>query len=176
MLDVDQTHIRGVWWRHIPAGGDVFYEPEDPADNRWQHGAVVDAWYFADEPATVWAEWYRATAALGVPPTALLPRDLWRWELKLTRVADLSDPQRLARVGLSIPKPSLREWPAFQVVGEQAHAEGYNGILAPSAARPASAVVCAFRTAREMPGTKPLPLPPPQRIDATPTVPRGMTT
>jgi hypothetical protein len=25
-----------VWWRHVPAGADVDYEPPDPADNRWQ--------------------------------------------------------------------------------------------------------------------------------------------
>lgn len=174
MLDVDPVLVEGSWWRHIPAGGDPFHEPEDPADNRWQRGSVVDAWYFADDPATVWAEWYRATAALGIPPAALLPRDLWRWELELLRLADLSDPQRLARVALPVPKPSLQQWPAFQTVGEQIHAEGYDGILAASAARPDSAVICLFRATREVAGAVPLPLP--QRIDSPPNVPLGMTT
>jgi len=31
-------HVSARWWRHIPAGGDVYYEPPDPADNRWQRG------------------------------------------------------------------------------------------------------------------------------------------
>jgi hypothetical protein len=73
LYDVDATCVSGRWWRHIPAGGDVFYEPPDPADNRWQRGHVVDAWYFADEEPTVWAEWYRAVAELGVPPAAARP-------------------------------------------------------------------------------------------------------
>jgi hypothetical protein len=105
LYDVDTTYLSGRWWRHIPAGGDVFYEPADPADNRWQRGHVVDAWYFADEEPTVWAEWYRAASELGVPPVAMLPRDLWQWEISLTRIADLSDPQRLARLNLPVPKP-----------------------------------------------------------------------
>lgn len=174
MLDVDATQVNGTWWRHVPAGGDVLYKPEHPADGRWQRGAVVEAWYFADEPATVWAEWYRATAALGVPPGALLPRDLWRWNLALARVADLSDAQRLARLGLPLPKPSRKQWSVFEEVGERLHAEGYQGILAPSAARPASSVVCVFRTALEVPGAAPLA--PPQRIDTPPRVPLGLVT
>ncbi len=174
MLDVDPLSVSGSWWRHIPAGGDPLHEPEDPADNRWQRGSVIDAWYFGDEPATVWAEWYRATAALGLPPVALLPRDLWRWELKVPRVADLSDEQRLARARLPVPKPSRKQWPAFQAAGEALHAEGYDGILAPSAARPASTVICLFRSSREVPGATPVP--PPERIDDPPNVPLGMTT
>jgi hypothetical protein len=50
-----------VWWRHVPTGADVYFEPPDPADNRWQRGTIVEALYFADSEATVWAEWYRAS-------------------------------------------------------------------------------------------------------------------
>jgi hypothetical protein len=39
----------------------------------------------------------RHAAELGVPPMAMLPRDLWEWEISLTRIADLGDEQRLAR-------------------------------------------------------------------------------
>ncbi|UTI63237.1 RES domain-containing protein [Paraconexibacter antarcticus] len=174
MLDVDATYVSGTWWRHVPAGGDVFYEAEVPADNRWQRGEVVDAWYHADEPATVWAEWYRALAGLGMAPGVMLPRDLWAWELSVTRVADLSDAQRLARVGLRVPRPGRTRWSAFQRVGETLFAEGYQALIAPSAARPERLVVCAFRPEREIPGARPIP--PPQTIDEPPTVPTGMTT
>ncbi len=68
MLDVDATSTCDVWWRHIPARGDLYHRPETPADGRWQRGTVVDAYYFAAEPATAWAEWYRSVAELGVPP------------------------------------------------------------------------------------------------------------
>lgn len=173
-MDVDTIHVSGTWWRHVPAGGDVFYESRDPPDNRWQRGHVVDAWYFADEPDTVWAEWYRAVADLGVPPMQQLPRDLWSWEISLTTVADLADEAKLARVGLPAPVPSRAQWPDFQGVGEVLHADGFQALVAPSAARPAHRVLCVFRTAREMPGASPIP--PPETIDEPPVVPTGMTT
>jgi hypothetical protein len=51
-LDVDSTSLSGTWFRHIPAGRDVYYQPSEPADNRWQRGAVVEALYFADSEET----------------------------------------------------------------------------------------------------------------------------
>lgn len=173
-MDVDTIHVSGTWWRHIPAGGDVFYQPADAPDNRWQRGSVVDAWYFGDSPETVWAEWYRAAAELGVPPQQLLPRDLWTWEIALTRVADLSDAGRLTRAGLPEPKPGRAQWPAFQHVGEELHATGFQALVAPSAARPDHRVLCVFRTTRVVPGTEPVP--PPETVDEPPVVPAGMTT
>lgn len=91
------THLSGPWWRHIPAGGEVYYEPPHPADNRWQRGAVVDALYFADSEATAWAEWYRYLAQAVLPPQEGSPRDLWHWEITLPVVADLSHKDRLAK-------------------------------------------------------------------------------
>lgn len=174
MLDVDATSVSGTWWRHIPAGGDVLYQPDVPADNRWQRGSVVDALYFGDEPDTVWAEWYRAIAELGVAPRALLPRDLWEWTVHIGQVANLGDEQRLARVGLSRPVPGRAGWPPYQRVGEQLYREGYRGVLSVSAARSANRVLCLFRDRRTVDGAKPEP--PPSTIDEPPTVPRGMTT
>lgn len=113
-MDIDSTTVSGTWLRHIPAGGDVFYEPPDPADNRWQRGSVVEGLYFADGEATVWAEWYRALAEVGLPPQQGLPRDLWQWEISLADVADLSDDDRLTRVGLPALLPTRLQWPTFQ--------------------------------------------------------------
>ena len=76
-FDVDVGAVRGVFVRHIPHGGDPLYQAPHPADGRWQHGSVIEAWYLADEPATAWAEWYRALAGTGLPPARALPRDLW---------------------------------------------------------------------------------------------------
>ncbi|MBI5103844.1 MAG: RES domain-containing protein [Solirubrobacterales bacterium] len=165
--------LEGTWFRHIPAGGDVHYEPPDPADNRWQRGSVVEGLYFGREEATVWAEWYRFLAEAGVPPMAGLPRDLWRWEVELT-VADLSDASRLARVGLPVPKPGRFQWPMFQVVGEHLWRDGWDGLLAPSAARPDHLVLCVFREERVVLGTRPVP--PPTLHEFPPPVPQGMTT
>lgn len=165
--------VIGTWFRHIPAGGDVLHQAPDPADNRWQRGATVDALYFAEDEPTAWAEWYRFLAEAGVPPMAGLPRDLWRWQVK-AEVADLSDPQRLARVGLPVPKPGRLQWSAFQDVGEGLHRSGWAGLLAPSAARPSAKILCLFRTDRSVAGA--VPVPPPTRQQLPPEIPTGMTT
>jgi hypothetical protein len=83
----------------------------------------------------VWAEWYRHLAEQAVPPLVQMPRDLWTWALDV-EVADLSTVERLAAVGLPLPQPGQRTWPAFQRVGERLWKDGWPGLLAPSAARP----------------------------------------
>lgn len=143
-LDVDATAVTGSWLRHVPAGVDPAQRPNPPGDNRWQHGHVGDALHLADSEAGVWAEWYRHLAEAGVPPTVAMPRELWRYRVSALRVADLSDAARLDRVGLPLPRPGRRGWGAFQDVGDQLHREGWSGLVAPSAARPASRVLAVF--------------------------------
>jgi hypothetical protein len=94
-LGVDAASVSGVWFRHVPAGGEPLFRPERPADGRWQRGEVVEGFYLADSEETAWAEWYRALAELAIPPMRQLPRDLWRFEVEIQRVADLSPPRGL---------------------------------------------------------------------------------
>lgn len=173
-MDVESTSVSGIWWRQIPAGGDVHHRPDPPADSRWQRGEVIDALYFADAEDTAWAEWYRALAESGLPPQQALPRDLWRWEISLPDVVDLSTPDKLESVGLPMPTPTRSQWPAFQEVGEALHAEGWPALIAPSAARSGGLVLCLFRAERIVPGATPMP--PPRTVDEPPRVPQGMTT
>ena len=173
-MDVDSTSLSGDWWRQIPAGADVYYQPPQPPDNRWQRGSVIEAWYLADSEETVWAEWYRYLAEAGLPPHRALPRDLWRWKVSLPEVADLSDDDRLARVDLPRLEPTRQQWPTFQPIGERLHRDGWPALVSVSAARPSGRVLCVFRTAREVPGTEPIP--PPRTIDGPPVVPTGMRT
>ncbi|MBA3369832.1 MAG: RES family NAD+ phosphorylase [Thermoleophilaceae bacterium] len=173
-LDVDSTAISGHWWRHVPAGADVHHEPPDPADNRWQRGSAIEALYFADTEQTAWAEWYRYLAEAGLPPRMGLPRDLWRWEISLSEVADLAAEDRLARVGLPRVRPTRKQWPASQPVGERLHRAGWRALVSVSAARPAGRTLCVFRTARVMPGVRPLA--PPTRVSELPVIPTGLRT
>jgi hypothetical protein len=171
-LDVDPAPVRGVWFRHVPAGGAPLRRPEQPGSARWQRGEVVEGFYLADSEATAWAEWYRALAELALPPMRQLPRDLWRFEVDAERVADLSSLERLERVSLPEQLPDRRQWPAFQAVGETLFAEGWRGVLYESAARPQSLAVCLFRTGVGFAGVRPLP--PPTRHEEPPAPPRGL--
>ena len=173
-LDVDTGSIHDFFVRHIPHGGDPFYQPSEPADGRWQHGATVAAWYFADEPDTAWAEWYRALAGTGLPPAQALPRDLWRWRIDLDRVALLDDDTRLARVGLPPPQPTQQQWPAYQNVGDALHDEGYDALVVASAARPTHRNLVVFRSEDDPAGCTPQP--PPTLTTDVPLVPKGMRT
>ena len=173
-MDVESAPAAGTWWRQIPAGGDVFHEPPVPADSRWQRGALVEGLYFADSEETMWAEWYRRLAETGLPPHHALPRDVWRWRIALATVADLSDDARLARVGLPPLEPTRLQWPAFQAVGEQLAATGWQGLVAASAARPTGRVLCVFRRTRRVPGVRPVR--PPRTVALPPVVPTGLRT
>ena len=170
-MPVEPIALAGVWYRQIPAGGDPLYRPPDPGDSRWQRGSVVEAVYFAESEPTAWAEWYRALAEAALPPGQGLPRDLWRWQIKLPRVADLTD---LDGAGLPPLTPSRRQWAAVQAVGVRRHAEGWPALVSASAARPEGRTLCVFRTTRAIPGCTPLR--PPVTVPEPPLVPTGMRT
>jgi RES domain-containing protein len=134
----------------------------------------VDALYLADNEATVWAEWYRQLAERGLAPLYHLPRDLWRYRVPTTMVANLGDAARLDRTGLTPPIPGRKTWPTYQRVGEQLWREGWPGLVAPSAARPAGRVLCLFV---EDPDNLPArPFGRPRVVREPPVPPSGMRT
>lgn len=172
-LEVERVPLLGIWLRQSRSGSVALPERDPPPDSRWQRGAVVDALYLADEEATAWAEWYRHLAELGVPPDHWLPSYLWRWRIDV-EVADLRTEEQLGRVGLPWPRPGRATWPAFQAVGERLFAEGWAGLVAPSAARRSGLVLCLFRGGSPLRGADPLS--PPREVSTAPAPPTGMTT
>lgn len=173
-LDVDSASVEGAWVRHVPADVDPALRPYPPGDNRWQRGRIVDALYLADSASGAWAEWYRHLAEASIPPNFALPRDLWRYEVQTMKVADLSRPDLLARVGLTPPRPGRGSWASCQAVGERLHDEGWRGLLAPSAARPDSRVLVVFLPEGTIPGE--LVATGYTRIAEPPAPPTGMQT
>ena len=69
--------------------------------------------------------------AIGVQ--GLLPRLLYRYEIELDRVLDLTDGEVRAQVGLGTDVLTGPDWTACQDLGVVAHALGANGINSPSA-------------------------------------------
>jgi RES domain-containing protein len=173
-LDVGATRATGLWIKHTYPGAPPLVQRDPAPDNRWQRGHVVDALYLAADEKTAWAEWYRQLAERGLPPNEQMPRDLWTWEVDI-EIADLSDPDRLTRVNLDVPRPGRRTWPPYQHVGEVLFDEGWAGLVTLSAARPNHRVLCLFRPAvGPVAGARPLS--PPRRVEAPPPPPTGMTT
>jgi hypothetical protein len=170
-LDVDPVRVDGIWFRHLPHRGSVWWRSNPPPDGRWQRGAAIAGFYLADTRETAWAEWRRQLAELGLRPEMQLPRDLWRLQVNLKTIADLGGEAQLARIGLSLPRPTRREWPSFQDVGEQLHAEGWAGLRAPSAAREGGQILCLFREEAKVESVKPVP--PPAIYRHPPAAPGG---
>jgi RES domain-containing protein len=173
-VPVDAIAVEAVWWRQLPHGGDPLFRADPPSDGRWQRGEIIGGVYFAQDEPTAWAEWYRALGEFAIPPDRQMPRDLWRWHVNAVQIADLSTQAKLASLKLPPPRPTRREWPAFQAAGERLWRDGYHGVLAPSAARPASLALCLFRDSDEITGTTPLR--PPTTHRHAPPPPTGMTT
>lgn len=167
--------MSGRWLRHIPHGAGPLHRPAPAGDNRWQRGDVVDALYLVKDEAGLWAEWYRHLAERGIPPLGLLPRDVWIVQVAPLRVANLTDAERLRRVGLELPHPGRRTWSPYQEVGEQLAREGWAGLVAPSAARPRSLVLCVFLPGHDVPRQLSA-APPPTVVEDPPVVPTGMRT
>lgn len=139
-LDVEATRVAGEWIRHAPHRSSPPGRGAEPSDGRWQHGAVVRGLYLADDAMTATAEWYRFLAEAAFRPRAP------------SRTTITSDGSRssspisaarngLAAVGLALPRPSRRTWPAFQDVGAALCRAGWSGLLASSAARPGAQIV-----------------------------------
>jgi RES domain-containing protein len=165
--------VKGRWFKHTYPSSPPLPLRKPPPDNRWQRGQIIDALYLADSEQTAWAEWYRHLAEAMIPPLAQMPRELWTWQVEVD-VADLSTIDKLSDVGLEAPTPARRGWPACQRLGERLAAEGWAGLLAPSAARPDGKILCLFRARNTIRGAKPLP--PPRLIEQPPPPPTGLRT
>jgi RES domain-containing protein len=171
-ISVEPIAVRGEWIRHAPHRSTPLGHPTIATSGRWQHGDTIRGLYLADEPSTAIAEWYRWLAERALPPASGIPHDHHRWNVALD-VADLSTAERLRSVGLEDPRPSRKTWSPYQSVGEKLWRDGWSGVLAPSAARPASLVVCIFCDRWPPSGCWPAGV---DEVDAMPPPPAGMTT
>ena len=167
--------VTGTWWRIGRARADPLAWTDEAADGRWQRGEVVRALYLADSDETAWAEWFRHSAELGVPPQTRLPRDLWRFSVDLRDVADLTAPGVLAALGVEALSPTHRQWAETQPIGEACWRAGRRALLAPSAAHVGGQVLTVFRmTPGPIGGLTPTR--PTRRFSELPALPTGLRT
>lgn len=130
--------------------------------------------YLADTEETAWAEWYRHTSELGVPPATRMPRSTWKIAVDVTDIVDLTAFGILAAHGITDLHPTRRQWPLTQPVGEAYYRDGCRGLLAPSAAREGGQVLAIFRPVPELQGL--VPVPPPKHHTDLPPLPTGLRT
>jgi RES domain-containing protein len=141
IADVAWVPVHGTWARHTAPG--VSGTEPHAGGSRWL-GPGARAVYLADSEETAWAELYRALAESGRGPVGAMPRVLHRVTVDLDRVADLRTERSRRALGLPRMRPTERQWPRFQAVGERLAEHGAQAVLYGSAARARSACLCVF--------------------------------
>lgn len=173
-LPAPRIRVSGTWWRITRATLDPLFLAPEPSDGRWQRGSVIRAIYLGDDEATVWAEWYRHTSEAAVPPDQRLPVAIWRVDVEVEDVADLTAPGVLEAHGIESLAPKRKRWPPTQKIGESYWRDGARAVLAPSAARAGGRILAVFRTDEAVQGLTPVP--PPKRYRSLPPLPPGLRT
>lgn len=79
------------------------------------------------------AEFLRAGGRLAIGPEGLLPRQLYRYDVQLDRILDLTDTSILEQLGLSAPDLVGEDLSPTRSVGESAHSLGLQAIRSRSA-------------------------------------------
>jgi RES domain-containing protein len=130
---IEPSPYRGEAFRHVSADR----HPLSGAGarslgGRWNPPNSFATLYLADSAATAEREFLRFVARSNLRPGDFLPRRLYRLEVRLCTVVDLTQPElpeALAEVDLESDALG-----PTQAIGEAAQYLGYEGILAPSAA------------------------------------------
>ena len=100
---------------------------------------------------------------------------MWRLEVDLGGVADLTSEGALADHGITGLVPTRRQWPRTQRVGERYWHAGRRAVLVPSAAHVGGRVLAVFRTtAGPVAGVRPIA--PPIKHSQLPPLPTGLRT
>ncbi len=121
-------------WRHIRLGRD----PLAAAGARFQGGRwnppnSFSVLYLATDKATVSAEFHRLVARQGLSPESFLPRAMYRYEIDLVGLLDLTQVAARDAVKITDQELSANDMSVCQAVGEAAYACRRSGIIAPSA-------------------------------------------
>ena len=110
-----------------------------------------------------------------MPPQSRLPRAMWRFDVDLDGVADLTDAEVLAGHGINSLQPTRRQWSKTQPIGEGYWRRVGPGVLVPSAAHAGGRVLVVFRPTDEPPvGVSAKPRP--RTYAELPPLPTGLRT
>jgi RES domain-containing protein len=124
----------GDLFRHVAAGRHPLSGAGARSQGgRWNPPQSFATLYLADRQATVEAEFRRMATRQGLHPSQFLPRRIYRLDVELQAVVDLTKPESLPQELADIDLSS-DDLTATQAVGEAAQYLGREAILAPSAA------------------------------------------
>lgn len=135
-LALDQlgsTRINATYFRHTaPKREPLSGEGARQFGGRWNRPGT-EALYLAEPIESCVAEFRRMAEGQGQGVASFLPRTLHTIAVTDLDVVDLTDPVRLAAIGLDEDDLSGDDWAPCQLIGDAVDTLGLGGLLAPSA-------------------------------------------
>lgn len=126
--------FNGHAWRHVrPEYPPLSGEGARAVGGRWNPPASFPTLYLGLDVTVVTAEFYRHLARQGLRAEDALPRVMYQYDIRLSRIVDLRSPTAWPDLDLTAERirgPDLRR---CQAVGDAVHYLGMEGLLAPSA-------------------------------------------
>jgi RES domain-containing protein len=131
------TALETVAFRHVTLGAN----PRSGTGarihgGRWNPPNSFATLYLGLDVETVSDEFHRMARRQGLMPDDFLPRELYRFDVRLTAVLDLREVEARQAIELSDPQLRADDPHRCQEIGEGSHYRGLEGIVAPSAAGP----------------------------------------
>ncbi|MDQ3432920.1 MAG: RES family NAD+ phosphorylase [Actinomycetota bacterium] len=125
----------GRAWRHVrPQYPPLSGEGARAVGGRWNPPGSFPTLYLGLDVGVVTAEFYRHLARLGLRAEDVLPRVMYLYDVRLSRVLDLRSPETWTDLGLTADRIRGRDQRHCQAVSDAAHYLGMEGLIAPSAA------------------------------------------
>lgn len=124
----------GHGWRHLaPRYDPLSGEGARIAGGRFNPPGSFPVLYLCQSRPCVVAELRRFGERQSIGVEGLLPRMLYRYEVSLGRVLDLTNDDVRAEIGLGFDLLTGPDWTACQELGSVLHALGAQGVNSPSA-------------------------------------------
>jgi RES domain-containing protein len=124
----------GQGWRHLgPRYDPMSGEGARIHGGRFNPPGSFPVLYLCQSRPCVVAELRRLGERQAIGVEGLLPRTLYRYEVTLERVLDLTDDEVRHQVGLSLDVLTGPDWTGCQELGATVHTLGAQGINSPSA-------------------------------------------
>lgn len=142
-MEVDPTRVAaaplsrfsGEGWRHLSPGHDPLSgEGARLNGGRFNPAGSFPVLYICRTRPCAVAELRRLGERQAIGVEGLLPRHLYRYDIRLDRVLDLTDAGVRGEVGLGLEVLTGPDWTVCQELGATAHALGVQAVQSPSAA------------------------------------------